>query len=373
MPREQFLQSPENLEDDAWQQSRRDAWATRDEVRAQEVAEYRTTPLRHHADLSRRSGRPVDPESLRAFGVGPDGRAIAAWELGVDEVEIAHLSPTGDLERTSDLGDCPPVWAAQPMPEGLVLLQTTYPRPDSPLELRVVTPDGPVAQAEIGGPSILMPTPTGAVWAGYGDQEVLSSSHRIGQHGVVRFGPDLAPQWRHPRRHARLLPGVIDCYALNVDGEKAWIYAYTEFHLVSVVGDDAVDHGRVPFSGAHGLLVDGTDAILLGGYGPESDVVTPATITPSGVRLNGPPRRMVMPDGHAGRQPAGSRSLDVSRSRRPPPRGYVVVSSVHRRPAQLTRAASATYGRALLSWTRSSRSTTVNPAVVKRSTSSSTG
>jgi hypothetical protein len=44
-------------------------------------------------------------------------------------------------------------------------------------------------------------------------------------------------------------------------------------------------------------LADGDRAALIGGYGPEYDLIMPLRITASGVEPDGPPSRMVLPDG----------------------------------------------------------------------------
>lgn len=73
--------------------------------------------------------------------------------------------------------------------------------------------------------------------------------------------------------------------------------AYSEFHLITVTGDQARDHGQVPMRGAPWLLIAGSRAALIGGYGPEYDLITPLQIRPAGVIRHGPQRRLVRPDG----------------------------------------------------------------------------
>ena len=54
----------------------------------------------------------------------------------------------------------------------------------------------------------------------------------------------------------------------------AYCGPYKSFHLISVHGDRARDHGPAPVRGAHRLLADGDRAVLIGGFGPEYDVIT---------------------------------------------------------------------------------------------------
>jgi hypothetical protein len=64
-----------------------------------------------------------------------------------------------------------------------------------------------------------------------------------------------------------------------------------------VNGDQARNHGPLPRRGASRLLIAGQQAALIGGYGPEYDLITPMQITPAGVIPHGPQRRLVQPDG----------------------------------------------------------------------------
>lgn len=53
----------------------------------------------------------------------------------------------------------------------------------------------------------------------------------------------------------------------------------------------------MPARGASLLLADGERAALIGGYGPEYDVVTPLRIAPEGIEPAGQQYRLVLPDG----------------------------------------------------------------------------
>ncbi len=81
------------------------------------------------------------------------------------------------------------------------------------------------------------------------------------------------------------LPDQFDCLALNVRGSAVWTCSYTSYRLVSVNGDVITDHGAAPQHGASGLLIDaeGRRGALLGGYGPDYDVVVPFWITRDGL------------------------------------------------------------------------------------------
>jgi hypothetical protein len=104
-------------------------------------------------------------------------------------------------------------------------------------------------------------------------------------HGLARFTPGLEPEWLYPYGE---LPPIADCYALNVAGGTAYCCPYTHFYLIAVTGGHARDIGPVPTRGATCLLVDGDRAALIGGYGPEYDLVSPLRITASGIEPDGP-------------------------------------------------------------------------------------
>ena len=141
--------------------------------------------------------------------------------------------------------------------------------------------------------AILLTTPSGSVWVGYFD-EAMGGSGPQG-HGLVRFTPDLNPDWLYPFDAG--LPQVFDCYTLNVVLERAYLCPYTDFHLISVGDGDATDLGMAPCRMAHGLLMRGDEGVFLGGLAPEYDMVTPFRLTGEGVSSFGSQCRIVMPDG----------------------------------------------------------------------------
>ncbi|WP_412747790.1 hypothetical protein [Krasilnikovia sp. M28-CT-15] len=90
---------------------------------------------------------------------------------------------------------------------------------------------------------------------------------------------------------------MFDCYALNVYGENAYCCPYTDFHLISITGDVPRDLGPALYRSAHGLLLQGAEGALIGGYGPEFDLVTPLRLSQQGVESTGWQCRIVLPDG----------------------------------------------------------------------------
>ncbi len=141
----------------------------------------------------------------------------------------------------------------------------------------------------------ILTTQAGAVWVGYFD-EAIGSPGPAG-HGLARFSDRLEAAWLYPTGPQATLPPIDDCYSLNVVGEVAYCYAYSDFHLVEAHGNRVNDLGPVPYAGASALLIDGDGGALISGYGPDYDVVTPLCIRAQSIEVAGESKRIVMPDG----------------------------------------------------------------------------
>jgi len=287
-------------------QARRMTQAERDErsrQRRAEVLALPMTPLCLDGYLDQPGLHPGGPV---AVGVGLDDIAVAAWPLPAGQHGVVVSSHDGKgpyskeryrsrvrpsvsvLEVPTSLA----VTHVQPLPGGKVLIAQA--RTGGTDNAEVWADDGHLERAGLIGDAIehLLTTPGGAIWAGYFDEGIYGSMPAA--YGLVRFTPDLTVDWACPQRG---LPPIHDCYALNVSGETASVSAYDAFHLITVTGDQARDHGPLPVRGAFRLLIAGERAALIGGYGPEYDLITPLRITPAGVIPHGPQRRLVRPDG----------------------------------------------------------------------------
>jgi hypothetical protein len=77
-------------------------------------------------------------------------------------------------------------------------------------------------------------TPNGHIWVSYSDEGVFG--HGIGVHGVVCFDSNGQPIFKYSEFADRnQLPGIADCYAMNVvSDDEVWLSYYTDFPLVSV-------------------------------------------------------------------------------------------------------------------------------------------
>jgi hypothetical protein len=97
------------------------------------------------------------------------------------------------------------------------------------------------------------------------------------------------------------IPGLFDCYALNVSGTTAWACPYTDFPLVEIRPDRTHRPVRVwanRVRGAKAAAVHGERVVFYGGYGEERDrlahgEIMETSVEPSDVGL------LTLPDGSA--------------------------------------------------------------------------
>jgi hypothetical protein len=258
--------------------------------RRAEVLALPMTPLRLHGYLENPS-RMLD--DAIAAGVGPDGTALAVWHARDTESSVLVTRHQGKDSAVShvQLATGPRVQFVQPLPDGQTLIITGAAKGEENAE--IWTADGRREHLERLGSCIsrVLTTRAGSTWVGYGDQAADSGAE---SHGLVRFDQSLQSSWLYPYGAGTV---VFDAYAVNVSGEDVYCCPYYDFHLLSVTGDHLTDHGHVPVHGAVMLLVDGDRAALIGGYGPDYDLITPLSLTSKGVQPAGRQSRLVLPDG----------------------------------------------------------------------------
>ena len=175
--------------------------------------------------------------------------------------------------------------------------------------------DGQIVSEHVLGDGIghVLATSTGQVWVGYFDEGIYGnygwgradSEEPVGAYGIVRFSPDLEPDWHYPK-YTGVGPwdAISDCYALNVDDTSAWACYYSDFPVVRI-RDGAVTGWHNDIKGASALAVAGSRVGLFGGYEPDYDWLALVSSAPTapGLRLN-----------TGSCSPAGSRSRQESRS-----------------------------------------------------------
>jgi hypothetical protein len=272
-----------------------------DQVRLErrlEVLRLDVVPLRRVGHLLAPVGTEWERE-LECVGVGPDGLAYVVRrgrQRAGRRVVTLHdggMRAVATVELRERDGDPIQVSFVQPLPGGRILLVGG--RSGTGPNAEVWSATGELERQGDLGDAIehVLTTPDGAIWVGYFDEAMGSGGP--GAHGLVRFDDTLDVAWRYPFDAG--LPSITDCYAMTLAGETAWHCAYTDFHLGSVRDGHATDHGEAPRHSARALLVDGRHGALIGGWGPEYDLVTPFRFDPDGIVTHGPERRLVLPDG----------------------------------------------------------------------------
>lgn len=249
-------------------------------------------------------GRAIEGSEWRcerpdAVGVNADLSVVAVWSSweSADRKLITRHTEDGTAVSTLELPEAIQPTFVQSLPNDRILIVNARWSEARPVNAQVWDNEGALESAVDLDDAIehVLAMPDGSLWVGYFDEK--SGSHYPGAHGLVRFDPDLKPVWTYP--FDGTLPDQFDCLALNVSGSAVWTCSYTSHRLVSVTGDVITDHGAAPQHGATGLLIDaeGRRGALLGGYGPDYDVVVPFWITRDGLVEAGKRGRVVMPDG----------------------------------------------------------------------------
>ncbi|MFE2151301.1 hypothetical protein ACFXAO_14845 [Streptomyces lavendulae] len=129
----------------------------------------------------------------------------------------------------------------------------------------------------------------GHVWVGHFDENPA---------GIRRWSPTGRLAWTSDGAR---IPGLFDCYALNVSGTAAWACPYTDFPLVEIRPDRPDRPVRVwtnRVRGAKAVAVHGARVAFYGGYGEERDrlahgELTETSVEPADVGL------LTLPDGPA--------------------------------------------------------------------------
>ncbi|MCF2530795.1 hypothetical protein [Yinghuangia soli] len=130
---------------------------------------------------------------------------------------------------------------------------------------------------------------TGRIWVGHFDENPI---------GIRRWSATGRLAWTSDGAG---IPGLFDCYALNVSGTAAWACPYTDFPLVEIRPDRADQPVKIwanRIGGAHAVAVHGERVAFYGGYGGNRNRLAYAEITgtsvePTDVAL------LTLPDGSA--------------------------------------------------------------------------
>ncbi|TXK35136.1 hypothetical protein [Nonomuraea sp. C10] len=195
---------------------------------------------------------------------------------------------------------------AQPLPDGGVLLvgaRCRWRNGAAECNAAIYDADGQRRREGVLGDGIedVQTTPSGEIWVSYFDEGVCGSRGwgeadspaPIGSAGLIRFRSDLDIAWRFP--YDREFGGIFDCYALNVAGEDAWAYYYTNFPIVRIRAA-AIAGWFTEVRGAQALVVADDRVVFVGGYGGNRCRLVAGSIRGEAFSVDRP-AWLVMPNG----------------------------------------------------------------------------
>jgi hypothetical protein len=118
----------------------------------------------------------------------------------------------------------------------------------------------------------------GNIWVGYFDEGVYGNfgwggagnAAPVGAAGLVCFDTQGQRVWEY--QPVSGTDFISDVYALNVFGNEAWAYYYTDFPLVRIGGDWNVEAWTTRVAGGRAFAVGNAKVLMFGGYG---DHLTP--------------------------------------------------------------------------------------------------
>jgi hypothetical protein len=247
-----------------------------------------------------------DPRVLLMSALFADGQSKSVVELQVEPFTLAF-----------------PV--VQPLSDGGLLVADSRVAVGKPPNGYVIGPDGKVRHSITFGDGIehLLVDRVGRVWVGYFDEGVFGnlgwgnpgSPEPIGSPGLLRF--DLATgeiEWAFKPPEGS--DSIADCYALNVDGDHAWMSYYTDFDLFRVDSDGGTRRWRVGARGP-GAVACATDDRPSSSGGTTAGCQQPfgtSATTPHRSKACAPPtrRRLSQSGRHVGTRARPPRSTRVN-------------------------------------------------------------
>ncbi len=225
-----------------------------------------------HWLLCERAPQPgVDVQPFDALVVSVDpGGSVELTELSAVRARFPHL-------------DCLP-------DGGFVVAASRVRRDEDANQVQVFDALGRETSSFSVGDAIehLLVDESGHIWVGHFDENPV---------GIRRWSVTGQLTWTSDDAH---IPGLFDCYALNVSGRVAWACPYTDFPLVEIRPERTglpvrVWTNRVA-GGAHAVAVQGERVAFYGGYSGQRDrlalgEMTEATVEPTDTGL------LTRPDG----------------------------------------------------------------------------
>ncbi len=113
------------------------------------------------------------------------------------------------------------------------------------------------------------------IWVSYFDEGVygnlgvgVDETQVLGQDGVICLDERGQRLWGHTQNHDGAF--IVDCYALNVVGNQANFYFYSDFKLGQTNGDGRVRYTDIPLSGCGAFAIDRSQTVFSGQYEDET-------------------------------------------------------------------------------------------------------
>ncbi|MFJ2239244.1 hypothetical protein [Streptomyces sp. NPDC087859] len=237
------------------------------------------TALIPYADLPRaHHNRHVLTSTVDVFGAAHWLLAERAPQPGVDvlpfDALVVSVDPGGNVELT-ELSAVRARWPRlDRLPDGgFVVAASRASRHEDANQVQVFDVLGRETSSFSVGDAIehLLVDEAGHIWVGHFDENPA---------GIRRWSTTGQLAWTSDSAR---IPGLFDCYALNVSGTTAWACPYTDFPLVEIRPDRPVAVWANHVRGARALAVHGDRVAFYGGYGEERDRLTHGEITETSV------------------------------------------------------------------------------------------
>ncbi|MER6256182.1 hypothetical protein ABT224_33005 [Streptomyces sp. NPDC001584] len=235
---------------------------------------YARLPRAHH-------DRHVLTSTVDVFGAAHWLLAERAPKPGGDvqpfDALVVSVHPYGDVELT-ELSAVRARWPRlDRLPEGgFVVAASRARRYEDADQVQVFDELGRETSTFSVGDAIehLLVDEAGHLWVGHFDENPA---------GIRRWSATGRLAWTSDGVH---LPGLMDCYALNVSGTVAWACPYTDFPLVEIRPDRPDRPMKVRANtvrGAHAVAVHGERVAFYGGYGEDRDRLAHGELTETSV------------------------------------------------------------------------------------------
>ena len=235
---------------------------------------YAHLPRTHH-------DRHVLTSTVDVFGVAHWLISDRAPQPGVDvlpfDALVVSVHPGGDVELT-ELSALRARWPhLDRLPDGgFVVAASRARRYEDADQVQVFDALGRETLSFSVGDAIehLLVDETGHIWVGHFDENPV---------GIRCWSAAGRIYWTSD---GASIPGLFDCYALNVSGTTAWACPYTDFPLVEIRPDRTHRPVRVwanRVRGAKAVAVHGERVAFYGGYGEERDRLARGELTETSV------------------------------------------------------------------------------------------